>query len=398
VVIPKRTQVAIIGAGPAGLALGRLLELQGIESVILESRTREYCEARQRAGLLEQGTCDVLIGAGVGERLQREGMVHGGIYLQLGGHRTHIPMRELTGRSVTIYGQTEVVKDLIEARLGTGAPLLFEAEVVSLDGLESDQPVVHYRHDGEEHELRADFIAGCDGFHGVSRESIPPHVQQLWQRDYPFGWLGILAHVAPSAEELVYSRSERGFALLTMRSPEISRLYLQVDPNDDIANWPDARIWDELQQRLATPGWELAEGPIFDKSITPMRSFVAAPMRYRGLFLAGDAAHIVPPTGAKGLNLAIADVVRLAEGLVEHYGAGDDAGLENYSDRCLERVWRAQHFSWWMTQMLHVDPNDDAYGYQLLRSQVLYVCNSRAAATSLAENYVGLPFETPIGG
>jgi p-hydroxybenzoate 3-monooxygenase len=398
VVTPKRTQVAIIGAGPAGLMLGRLLELQGIESVILESRTREYCEARQRAGLLEQGTCDVLIGAGVGERLQREGMVHGGIYLQLDGQRTHIPMRELTGRSVTIYGQTEVVKDLIEARLETGAPLLFEAEVVRLDGLESDQPVVHYRHDGEEHELRADFIAGCDGFHGVSRESIPRPVQQLWQRDYPFGWLGVLAQVAPSAEELVYSRNERGFALLTMRSPEISRLYLQVDPNDDIANWPDTRIWDELQQRLATPGWELAEGPIFDKSITPMRSFVAAPMRYRGLFLAGDAAHIVPPTGAKGLNLAIADVVHLAEGLVEHYGTADDTGLEDYSDRCLERVWRAQHFSWWMTQMLHVDPNDDAYGYQLLRSQVLYVCNSRAAATSLAENYVGLPFETPIGG
>jgi len=393
-----RTQVAIIGAGPAGLMLGRLLERQGIESVVLEARTREYCEARVRAGLLEQGTCDVLAAAGVGERLQREGMVHGGIYLQLDEERNHIPMRELTGRSVTIYGQTEVVKDLIDARVESGAPLLFEATDVRLDGLETDQPVVRYSHGGGEHELRADFIAGCDGFHGISRQSVPEGVLRVWQREYPFGWLGILARVAPSAEELVYSRNRRGFALLTMRSPEISRLYLQVDPSEDIANWSDARIWEELQWRLATPGWELEEGPIFDKSITPMRSFVAAPMRYRRLFLSGDAAHIVPPTGAKGLNLAIADVVRLAEALGEHYAAGDGAGLESYSDRCLERVWRAQHFSWWMTQMLHLDPHDDAYGDQLSRSQLLYVCNSRAAATSLAENYVGLPFETPPGG
>ena len=394
----QRTQVAIIGAGPAGLMLGRLLERQGIESVILEARTREYCQARQRAGLLEQGTCDVLVDAGVGERLQREGMVHGGIYLQVDEERAHIPMGELTGRSVTIYGQTEVVKDLIAARIETGAPLLFEVEDVRLDGLKPKEPVVRYRHGDVEHELRADFIAGCDGFHGVSRQSIPDHVQQLWQRDYPFGWLGILARVPPSAEELVYSRSQRGFALLTMRSPEISRLYLQVDPNDDIANWPDARIWDQLQQRLATPGWELAEGPIFDKSITPMRSFVAAPMRHGDLFLAGDAAHIVPPTGAKGLNLAIADVVLLGEALAAHYASGDETGLDGYSDRCLARVWRAQHFSWWMTQMLHLDPADDAYGDQLSRSQIRYVCNSRAAATSLAENYVGLPLATPPGG
>jgi p-hydroxybenzoate 3-monooxygenase len=394
----ERTQVAIIGAGPAGLMLGRLLELQGIESVILEARTREYCEARQRAGLLEQGTCDALIDAGVGERLQREGMVHGGIYLQVDEARRHIPMRELTGRAVTIYGQTEVVKDLIAARIESGAPLLFEAEDVRLEGVELDQPVVRYRLGGDEHELHADFIAGCDGFHGVSRESIPGDVLQLWEREYQFGWLGILARVAPSAEELVYSRNQRGFALLTMRSPEISRLYLQVDPDDDIENWPDTRIWDELQQRLATPGWQLAEGPIFDKSITPMRSFVAAPMRHGNLFLAGDAAHIVPPTGAKGLNLAIADVILLGEALTAHYASSDDTGLESYSELCLARVWRAQHFSWWMTQMLHVDPADDAYGDQLSRSQIRYVCNSKAGATSLAENYVGLPFGTSVGG
>ena len=393
-----RTQVAIIGAGPAGLMLGRLLERQGIESVILEARTREYCEARVRAGLLEQGTCDVLNAAGVGERLRREGLVHDGIYLQLDEQRVHIPMAELTGRSVTIYGQTEVVKDLIEARLESGAPLLFEAEDVRLERLETTEPVVRYRHGGIEYELRADFIAGCDGFHGVSRQSIPEHVQQLWQRDYPFAWLGILAHVAPSTDELIYARNRRGFALHSMRSLEVSRLYLQVDPREDIAEWSDERIWDELHQRLATPGWKLEEGPIFDKSITPMRSFVAAPMRHGSLFLAGDAAHIVPPTGAKGLNLAIADVVRLAEGMTAHYGADADSGLDSYSDRCLARVWRAQHFSWWMTQMLHLDPYDDAYGDQLSRSQILYVCNSPAAATSLAENYVGLPFETPTGG
>jgi p-hydroxybenzoate 3-monooxygenase len=393
-----RTQVAIIGAGPAGLTLGRLLEREGIESVILEARDREYCEARIRAGVLEQGSRDVLIEAGVGERLQREGIVHGGIYLQVDEQRTHIPVDELTGHSVTIYGQTEVVKDLIAARIESGAPLLFEAGDVQLDRLESDQPLVRYRQGGAAHELRADFIAGCDGFHGVSRQSIPAGGQQLWEREYAFAWLGILAQVAPSTDELIYARNARGFALHSMRSHEVSRLYLQVDPSEAIGNWPDERIWDELQQRFATPGWDLDEGPVFEKSITPMRSFVAAPMRHHNLFLAGDAAHIVPPTGAKGLNLAVADVVCLAEGLAAHYASGDDSGLESYSERCLARVWRAQHFSWWMTQMLHLDPHDDAYGDQLSRSQIRYVCNSRAAATSLAENYVGLPFATPLGG
>jgi p-hydroxybenzoate 3-monooxygenase len=391
----ERTQVAIIGAGPAGLTLGRLLERHGIESVILEARDRAYCEARVRAGVLEQGSRDVLIDAGVGERLQREGIVHGGIYLQLDEQRTHIAMDELTGRSVTIYGQTEVVKDLIAARIESGAPLMFEAGEVQLDDLESGQPLVRFSHDGVSRELRADFIAGCDGFHGVSRQSIPAGLQQLWEREYAFAWLGILAHVAPSTDELIYARSSRGFALHSMRSHEVSRLYLQVDPGEQIEQWSDERIWDELQQRFATPGWELHEGPVFEKSITPMRSFVTAPMRHGRMFLAGDAAHIVPPTGAKGLNLAVADVVALADGLAEHYGAGDESGLESYSERCLARVWRAQHFSWWMTQMLHVDPQDDAYGDQVSRSQIRYVCNSRAAATSLAENYVGLPFERP---
>jgi p-hydroxybenzoate 3-monooxygenase len=393
----QRTQVAIIGAGPAGLALGRLLERHGIESVILESRTREYCEARVRAGVLEQGTREVLIAAGVGNRLQAEGIIHGGIYLQSDQQRHHIPMEELTGRSVTIYGQTEVVKDLIAARLDNSAPLIFEAEDVRIEGLDDDQtPTLRYRHQNADHTLKADFIAGCDGFHGVSRETIPPGVQQIWQREYPFAWLGILAQVAPSTDELVYARNRRGFALHSMRSAEISRLYLQVDPDEDIADWPDRRIWDELHERLATPGWELHEGPITEKSITPMRSFVAAPMRYKKLFLAGDAAHIVPPTGAKGLNLAIADVVHLSEAFAEYYEKRQ-TGLNNYSDRCLERVWRAQHFSWWMTQMVHVNPSDDAYEDQLARAQLRYVCNSKAAATSLAENYVGLPIESPIG-
>ena len=381
-----------MGAGPAGLLLGHLLHRHGVDAVIVEARSREYVEARIRAGVLEQGSTEVLREAGVGERMDREGLVHGGIYLRFGGASHHIPMSELThGRAVTIYGQTEVVKDLVAARVAAGAPLHFECRDVSVHGLEEDEPVVRYMHHGNARELRCRFIAGCDGFHGVCRTSIPEGVLSGWQREYPFGWLGILADVPPSTDELIYAYHERGFALHSMRSPTISRLYLQVAPDEDIAGWPDDRIWEELHARLASDGWELTEGPVLEKSVTPMRSFVAAPMRYRSLLLAGDAAHIVPPTGAKGLNLAVADVTVLAEAIVERLRSGSETGLDEYSDRCLARVWRAQHFSWWMTTMLHINPDDDAYGRRLQRSQLEYVCQSAAAATSLAENYAGLP-------
>ena len=389
----EATQVAIIGAGPAGLLLGRLLELQGIDNVILESRSREYCEARIRAGVLEPGTRQTLIDAGVGERMQREGIAHGGIHLRFHGEDHHIPVAELARTEpLTIYGQTEVVKDLIAARIASGAPLLFECDEVSLEGLTSAAPVVNYRHDGEEHRLRCQIVAGCDGFHGVSRQSIPADHLQIWERGYPFAWLGIMAEIFTPEDELIYAFSERGFALRSLRSQHLSRLYIQVDPDEDMADWPDARIWEELHQRLAAPGWSLPEGPVIEKGITPMRSFVAAPMRYGTLFLAGDAAHIVPPTGAKGLNLAVHDVTVLAQALTWFFDAGDTALLDRYSDDCLRRVWRAQHFSWWMTQMLHLDPNDDAYGRELQRSQLHYVANSAAAKTSLAENYAGLSF------
>jgi p-hydroxybenzoate 3-monooxygenase len=387
-----RTQVAIIGAGPAGLLLGHLLHRHGIETVIVEARSREYCEARIRAGVLEHGTRELLIDSGVGERMEREGLVHGGIHLRFDGESHHIPMDELTGgRAVTIYGQTEVVKDLIAARLASEAPLHFGSEELAVHDLDTVTPRVTYRHAAETCVLEADVIAGCDGFHGVCRETIPARVLGLWERVYPFAWLGILAQVAPSTDELIYARHERGFALHSMRSPSVSRLYVQVAPEEDIADWSDDRIWAELHARLATDGWSLQEGPVTDKAITPMRSFVAAPMRYGSLFLAGDAAHIVPPTGAKGLNLAVADVAVLAEALADHFSSGSTAGLDGYSETCLRRVWRAQHFSWWMTQMLHVDPHEDEYGAQLQRSQLRYVCSSRAAAASLAENYVGLP-------
>jgi p-hydroxybenzoate 3-monooxygenase len=388
----ERTQVAIVGGGPAGLLLGALLHRHGIETVVLEARSREYVEARIRAGVLEQGTTEVLREAGVGERMDREGLVHGGIYLCFDGRRHHIPMNELTGgRCVTIYGQTEVVKDLVAARLESGAPLRFECSDVAVGGLEADEPVVRYSQDGTSHELHCDVIAGCDGFHGVCRSAIPEALLTVWGREYAFAWLGILADVAPSTDELIYAWHERGFALHSMRSPRVSRLYIQVDPDEEITAWPDERIWRELHTRLASEGWELTEGPVLEKSITPMRSFVAEPMRYRRLFLAGDAAHIVPPTGAKGLNLAVADVTVLADALIEWFDHGSETGLDEYSARCVGRVWRAQHFSWWMTTMLHTDPRDDAYGRRLQHAQLDYVCSSHAAATSLAENYVGLP-------
>jgi p-hydroxybenzoate 3-monooxygenase len=390
--MPERTQVAIVGAGPAGLLLGALLHRHGVSSVILEGRSRAYIEARIRAGVLEQGTMEVLREAGVGERMDREGLVHGGIYLRFAGSSHHIPFTELTGgQSVMIYGQTEVVKDLVKHRLGTGEPLWFESRAVSVEGLEGDEPVVRYQHQGQEYDLHCDIVAGCDGSHGVCREAIPADTLRVWEREYPFAWLGILAEVPPSTDELIYAQHDQGFALHSMRSPKLSRLYIQVDPGDDIAKWSDDRIWGQLHARLAAEGWELTEGPVLEKSITPMRSFVAEPMRYGPLFLAGDAAHIVPPTGAKGLNLAVADVTVLADALIDHFGAGLDTGLDEYSKRCVWRVWRAQHFSWWMTTMLHNDPRDDAYGRRLQRSQLEYVCRSQAAARSLAENYVGLP-------
>ncbi len=384
------TQVAIVGAGPAGLTLGHLLHLAGIDSVILEARSRDYVEARVRAGVLEHGVAELLDDAAVGERMRREGLVHTGVAIQSSGERHRIDFDELIGRSIVVYGQTEVVKDLVAARLATERPLHFEAAEVSLHDLDGDRPRVRYRHEGSEHELACDVVAGCDGFHGISRPSIPAGVMREFSREYRFAWLGILAAVAPSHDELIYAHNVEGFALLSMRSPELSRLYLQCDPDEDLAEWPDDRIWSELQARLGTRGWTLHEGPILEKGVTPMRSFVVEPMQWGRLFLAGDAAHIVPPTGAKGLNLAIRDVRVLAEALVAWYRDGDRSALDAYSDTCLRRVWRAEHFSWWMTTMLHRSPGGDEFTLRLQQSQLRYLRTSRAAATSLAENYVGI--------
>jgi p-hydroxybenzoate 3-monooxygenase len=386
------TQVGIVGAGPAGLLLAHLLRLEGVDSVVLEARSREYVEQRVRAGVLEQGTVDTLTAAGVGDRLRREGLVHEGVELRFGGRGHRIDFKALTGgRTITVYGQQEVVKDLIAARLKEGGELLFEVEDTSVHDLESERPAVRFSHAGAEHELRCDVIAGCDGSHGVCRPSIPDAALTHYEREYPFAWLGILARARPSSEELIYANHERGFALHSMRSPEVTRLYLQCDPGEDLEEWPDERIWEELQARFELEGgFSLTEGPIFEKGITPMRSSVVEPMQHGRLFLAGDAAHIVPPTGAKGLNVAVADVRVLAEALVAWYRDGDSGGLEAYSQRCLRRVWRVQHFSWWMTSMLHRPAWQDPFEAQLQLSQLEYVCASRAASTSLAENYVGL--------
>jgi p-hydroxybenzoate 3-monooxygenase len=386
-----RTQVAIIGAGPAGLLLARLLQLRGVESVVLERRDRAYIERRVRAGVLEHGTVALLHSIGAGERLAREGMVHHGINLRFAGETHRIPLTELTGGlSITVYGQQEVVKDLIAQRLATGAPLVFEAEQVSLHDITGERPLVRFRHAGQAHELACDFVAGCDGSHGVSRASIPEGALAGYERTYPFAWLGILARAAPATEELIYAYHERGFALYSMRSPEISRLYVQCPPDDSLESWPDVRIWSELHARLeTTDGPAITEGPILEKGITAMRSFVVEPMQHGRLLLAGDAAHVVPPAGAKGLNLAAADVRLLAEALAAWYHEGRADLLRSYSATALRRVWRAQHFSWWMTSMLH-RLDDDPVQHRLQLSQLRYLTTSRAAATSLAENYVGL--------
>jgi p-hydroxybenzoate 3-monooxygenase len=390
-----RTQVGIIGAGPAGLTLAHLLHLQGIESVVLESRSREHVENRVRAGVLEQGTVDILNESGVGARLRREGLQHHGIELRFAGAGHRIDFQELTGKSITVYAQQEVVKDLIAARIAYNAPIFFEAEAMGVPNVESE-PTIVYVQDDIEHTIECDFIAGCDGFHGICRPAIPPAQLHIHERHFPFAWLGILARVPPASEELIYTYHERGFALLSMRSPEVSRLYLQCGPEEDIENWSDDRIWSELRLRMATrDGFVLRDGPIFQKAVTPMRSFVAEPMQYENLFLLGDAAHIVPPTGAKGLNLAVADVRVLTRALFDFYRSNSNQGLQNYTQRCLRRVWKGQRFSWWMTSMLHRFPHEDSYSHHIHLAELDYVTSSRAAATALAENYVGLPFDTP---
>jgi p-hydroxybenzoate 3-monooxygenase len=389
------TQVGIVGAGPAGLLLSHLLHLSGIESVVLELRSREYCERRVRAGVLEQGTVDLLTECGVGDRMRREGLVHHGIELRFGGRGHRIDFPALTGgRAITVYAQQEVVKDLIAARLAAGGRILFEADDVSVHDIQTDRPHVRFLHGGESMELQCRLLAGCDGFHGVCREAIPAGVLSFYERVYPFAWFGVLAQAPPPSDELIYAAHERGFALYSMRSREISRLYLQVAPDEEAVNWPDARIWRELRRRLGEEAGErLKDGPILEKGVTGMRSFIAEPMQYGRVYLAGDAAHIVPPTGAKGLNLAVADVRVLARAMAEYFKSGGEDLLRAYSATCLRRVWRAEHFSWWMTSMLHRFPAHDGFQHRLQRSELEYAVSSRASATSLAENYVGLPFD-----
>jgi p-hydroxybenzoate 3-monooxygenase len=390
-----RTQVGIVGAGPAGLLLSHLLHLQGIESVVLEIRSRAEIEATIRAGVLEQGTVDLLTSIGVGERMRREGFVHKGIELRFDGLSHRIDLSDLTGgRAITVYAQHEVIKDLVEARLGARGTIVFEAQDVNIHNFLADKPVIRFERNGVEETLECDFIAGCDGFHGVCRRSLPKGALSVYERTYPFAWFGILAKAPPSTDELIYTLHQRGFALVSTRSPEVQRLYFQCDPLDNVDNWSEDRIWEEFRARLAThDGWKLIEGPIFQKGIVAMRSFVAEPMRFGRLFLAGDSAHIVPPTGAKGLNLAVADVNVLAKALVAFYRTGSGAGLDAYSATCLRRIWKAQRFSWWMTSMLHRSPGGDAFQHRVQLAELDYVTSSRAASTSLAENYVGFPMD-----
>jgi p-hydroxybenzoate 3-monooxygenase len=390
-----RTQVGIIGAGPAGLLLSHLLHLDGIGSVVVESRSRQEIEATLRAGVLEQGTVDLLKASGVGDRMQREGFVHEGIYLRFAGRSHRIDFPSLTGgRAITVYAQHEVIKDLVAARLEAGGRLLFEVKDAAVYDLDSAEPKIRLHHENSLFEISCDFIAGCDGFHGITRPSIPSRMRHEFTRVYPFGWFGILVEAPASTDELIYAMHERGFALVSTRSPQIQRLYLQCDPDDELKNWPDARIWEELHARLETgEGWRLAEGRIFQKGVIAMRSFVIEPMRYGRLFLAGDAAHIVPPTGAKGLNLAAADVRVLSKALAAYYAGKGEDGLKNYSATALRRVWRAEHFSWWMTSMLHRFHDESPFHHRLQLAELDYVVSSRSKAQTLAENYVGLPLD-----
>jgi p-hydroxybenzoate 3-monooxygenase len=388
-----RTQVGIVGGGPAGLLLSHLLHRQGIDSVIVERRSRAYVEGRIRAGVLEQGTVDLLAETGLGDRMAREGLVHGGIEIAIDGQRHRIDLAALTGKSVTVYGQTEVTKDLIEARLAAGGTIVYEADDVSVDGFDGNAPSVRWRTADGPQELHCDFIAGCDGFHGVCRPSVPADRIRTYERVYPFGWLGILSQTAPVSDELIYASHERGFALASMRSHALSRYYIQCDLDVKLDDWPDQRIWDELKTRLGPEAAAAIEtGPSIEKSVAPLRSFVAEPMRFGRLFLAGDAAHIVPPTGAKGLNLAVADVRVLAEAFAEHFRDGSSAGIDGYSERALKRVWKAQRFSWWFSAQLHRYDGAEPFARRLQLAELDYLTGSEAASHAFAENYVGLPF------
>ena len=390
----QRTQVAIIGSGPAGLLLGQLLHKAGIDTVILERRSRDYVLGRVRAGVLEQGTVGLIDEADCGQRMHREGLIHRGIEISVRGTRHRIDLQGLTGgKSVMVYGQTEITRDLMDARVTAGAPTIYGAEDVSIGGFDGPKPQVRYLEKGAEKLLDCDFIAGCDGFHGICRPSVPESSISLFERVYSFGWLGVLADVPPVSDELIYANHERGFALCSMRSPRRSRYYIQCSASEHPEDWPDGKFWTELQRRLdPTAAARLVTGPAIEKSIAPLRSFVAEPMRFGRLFLAGDAAHIVPPTGAKGLNLAASDVRYLAEGLIDHYRGGSDKGLDAYSPRALCRIWKAERFSWWFTSILHRFPDTGPFGQKIQLAELDYLVGSRAASTSLAENYVGLPY------
>lgn len=390
-----RTRIGIVGAGPAGLLLSHLLHLNGIESVVLEARTREYCENRIRAGVLEHPVANLLIDSGVGARLLSEGMRHDGINVRWNGRDHRVDLLALTGKSITVYSQHRIVQDLIAARLAAGGQILFEADDVSVHDFQTSTPFVSFEHNGKRQRLDCDFIAGCDGFHGVCRDSIPTARRTLFDKDYPFGWLGILADAAPASHEVMYARHDNGFALLSMRSPSVSRLYLQCEPDENLALWSDDRIWAELQTRLGRDGFRLNEGPITQKGVTPMRSFVCEPMQLGRLFLLGDAAHIVPPTGAKGLNLAAADVAVLTRALVDYFRTGASDELEMYTETCLRRVWKAQRFSWWMTSILHRFDADTPFESRVRLAELDTLFGSEKASAALAENYVGLPLILP---